>query len=400
MDIKAFLAAYPEQADQLWYRVLDSMNAETQGFVTAIVIFTLLFHVFFTQNVRAKSPAFLTTLGILGTFIGIAIGLMDFDADNVQGSVPKLIEGVKTAVWASACGVFCALTVKFRDIVFSRRRKSSRTSVATIDDLADSLKAIENVLGAVEQALVGDSEPSLLLKLQALQDSQQATLDGFGQSLAQFREHLAESNVKVLVASLNEVIRDFNVKLNEQFGDNFKQLNEATGKILEWQQQYSAQVATMVEVQGDAARNMQVASEQYKALLGEADIFKSVAGSLFSLLQGLETQRTELTESLTQLASLTAAAAEGLPKLEPQISELTRQLTDGMRTANSEFNTHVRMMVEQTKSQVLELDNALTEELTKALDSFGRQLASLSSKFAQDYGPITERLQQVLRIAS
>ncbi|NBO19819.1 MAG: hypothetical protein EBV03_11495 [Proteobacteria bacterium] len=399
MDMTAIKAANPEYANQLWFRVLESMNGETQGFIIAIGVFTLFFHIRFTADTVAKAPAFLTTLGILGTFIGIAIGLLDFNANEVQRSVPALIEGVKTAVWVSACGVFCALTVKLRDILF-RRRKTKRVSVATVDDLAESLKAIEAVLGGVEQAIVGDTEPSLLLQMKSAQAEHAETMRMFGESLAQFREHLAESNTKALVTSLNEVIRDFNVKLNEQFGDNFRQLNEATGKVLEWQQQYSDQMTSMVAMQGQTAQNMREASTHYQGLLVHAESFGQVVASLSVLLQGLEVQRAQLSGSLEQLASLVAGAATGLPQIEGHIVGLTRQVSDGMKTANEEFNAEVRGMIEATKAQVLQLDNALTEELTKALDTFGRQLASLSSKFAQDYGPITERLQAVLRIAS
>jgi len=41
---------------------------------------------------------------------------------------------------------------------------------------------------------------------------------------------MAENNSKALIEALQEVIRDFNAKINEQFGENFKQLNEAVGK--------------------------------------------------------------------------------------------------------------------------------------------------------------------------
>lgn len=393
MEVTATKAATADSGGQLWQRVFESMNGETQFFMLLILAFTLLFHVRFNADTVAKAPAFLTTLGILGTFIGIAIGLLDFDAADVQRSVPALIDGVKTAVWASACGIFCALTIKLRDLLFRRRKHARRMTVATIDDLADSLKAIENVLGGVEQALVGDTEPSLLLQLKAQQDDQRVVMQQFGESLAHFREQLAETNMKVLVASLNEVIREFNVKLNEQFGDNFKQLNEASARLLEWQKDYGAQVS-------ETAQSMRDASAGFQRLVAQSEVFNEVAHSLSGLLSGLEEQRHHLTSNLTDLSTLVSGAAQDLPKLEGQISALTQQMTVGMKTANEEFNREVRAMIEATKAQVLQLDNALSEELTKALDTFGRQLASLSSKFAQDYGPITERLQAVLRIAS
>lgn len=399
MDLSALKTDYPELAAEPWFLVLVDMSYETQLFIIIIIAFTLFFHIRFNAETIAKAPSFVTTLGILGTFVGIAIGLMDFNSDDIQASVPLLIGGVKTAVWASAFGVFCALTLKLRDVVFRRRKKTTRTSKATVDDLADSLKNIEAVMGGVEQALVGETEPSLLLQLQRTQEEQSKALLTFGESLTQFRDHLAESNTKVLVASLKEVIAEFNVKLNEQFGDNFKRLNEASEQMVVWQKQYSEQMPQMIEQQTQTAKNMKDASEQYASLVENTEQFSAVATSLSSLLEGLQTQRDDLNGSLEGLSKIVNSTATDLPQLEMHIKTLTQEVTRGMKEANNEFNTNVQQMMEQTKAQVSQLDHALSEELTKALESFGRQLASLSSKFAQDYGPITERLQDVLRIA-
>ena len=62
-------------------------------------------------------------------------------------------------------------------------------------------------------------------------------------------QKLAESNSKALIIALQEVIRDFNTKITDQFGDNFKQLNQAVGAMLEWQKQYREQVGEMIEQQ-------------------------------------------------------------------------------------------------------------------------------------------------------
>jgi translation initiation factor 2 alpha subunit (eIF-2alpha) len=41
-----------------------------------------------------------------------------------------------------------------------------------------------------------------------------------------------------IIKALQDVIKDFNNNLTEQFGDNFKQLNEAVLKMIEWQSTY------------------------------------------------------------------------------------------------------------------------------------------------------------------
>ena len=58
---------------------------------------------------------------------------------------------------------------------------------------------------------------------------------------------MAENNSNALIEALEEVMRGFNSKINEQFGDNFKQLNEAVGQILVWQEQYQSQMTQLAE---------------------------------------------------------------------------------------------------------------------------------------------------------
>jgi hypothetical protein len=83
-------------------------------------------------------------LGIFGCFLGIAIGLLRFDTSDVQGSVPSLVEGIKTAFWASVFGVAGALLIKIRLLLVGPPRIPTTGAVqeATIDDLATLLSRL------------------------------------------------------------------------------------------------------------------------------------------------------------------------------------------------------------------------------------------------------------------
>ncbi len=127
--------------------IFFSLSFETQVFLVTIAIFTLIFHVTYGPATVEKAPAFLTTLGIFGTFVGIAIGLLEFNTMNISESVPKLIDGIKTAVWASAAGIFAALTLKLRDIEGFRKRRP-KESKASVEELIEALRAVEKALTA------------------------------------------------------------------------------------------------------------------------------------------------------------------------------------------------------------------------------------------------------------
>ncbi len=384
---------------QFWIKVFASMNQETKWFIEAILVSALFFHIRFTPDNVAKAPSFLTTLGILGTFIGIAMGLLDFNANDIQKSVPTLIDGIKTAVWASACGIGCALTVKLRDILVGRRIGAKKSSGATINDLASSLKAIEGGMDELNRSLSASTELSLIGQMRLTRQDSNEKLSMLNHTLENFFDKVAEANSRALIKALQEVVHDFNNKISEQFGENFKHMNLALEKMLQWQQSYAQQITDLINQQGITARSMAVATEKYQVLVQNADVFNTVANSFTMLLAGLETQRTQLDGNMRSLAGLINTASTGLPEIERKIVEMTRQIGEGLKTGNDEFNLNVKTMIQNTKDQVLVLDNALSEELTKSLDSLGRQLAALSQKFVADYAPITEKLQSVLKLA-
>lgn len=140
----AGLAAIFVDAGPMLTKVMTMMNPLTVGFIGVITMFALYFHCCYSQTIAHKAPAFLTTLGILGTFLGVAIGLSAFDPNDIQKSVPALIEGMKTAFWASACGIFFAVTIKLRDMMTAsqQQKMAPKTATATVNDLVTQMSSL------------------------------------------------------------------------------------------------------------------------------------------------------------------------------------------------------------------------------------------------------------------
>jgi hypothetical protein len=101
-----------------WVASFLALPLLTQGSVSLIVVVSIFFHARFNHKTVASAPTILTTTGIFFTFLGIAFGLADFDTTNVQDSVPTLLNGLKTAFWASVFGVAEALSIKIRHFAF------------------------------------------------------------------------------------------------------------------------------------------------------------------------------------------------------------------------------------------------------------------------------------------
>jgi DNA anti-recombination protein RmuC len=386
-------------------RIWANLSPLTEFALVLISLVGIAFHVRWSRRATALGPTLLTTLGIFFCFTGIAWGLLDFNTNDVKSSVPHLLQGIRTSFWASVAGIGWALTIKARNLLFGEPAVHSEggESGATVDDLADQLMRLNHgVSGAGESSLIG--------QIQLLRAGTDVRLDRLTASFENYAEKVAESNSKALIGALQEVIRDFNAKINEQFGENFKQLNDAVGKLLGWQVRYEVQLNALIEQETATRKNMAEASLRYADLVNKSAVFNGVAQSLTQILTGLEAQRNRLEGSLGSLAGLIDKAATGLPEIEQKIVEMTAQIGRGVRSnqdglravfesANAALNDHLRQATEESKKHILMLDKALEEELRRSIESLGRQLTALSQKFVQDYTPLTVQLQRVLQAA-
>lgn len=85
-------------------------------------------------------PSIISTLGVLGTFIGITKGLMYFDTNALDDSIPELLDGLKTAFFTSLFGMVGSLLLN-RSVV---RRLDNKDESSEIEKAAESIvKTIE-----------------------------------------------------------------------------------------------------------------------------------------------------------------------------------------------------------------------------------------------------------------
>jgi DNA anti-recombination protein RmuC len=407
--------------------MLEQFSPWTLGLIGLVALLTLYFHFFHYSSKTAElAPNILTSIGIFGTFLGVALGLWHFDTTDIHGSVPRLMDGLKTAFWSSIAGLFGALTIKLRS-TFSQagRRTVTQTRAASIDDLDASLKLLADQFNQQRE----DSVQSLLKKQH--EDNQNGVRQ-IVYVLEHYEERMAEANAKALVEAIEAVMQDFNTRINEQYGDNFKRLNESVGKMLDWQNNYRAQLQQLIDEQERTAGSMKDASNAFEYMVKHANAFNGISESLQDLLSGLEAQRANLQDQLGGLATVVNNAAEGLPQLEERIGALTTgiaeqvheqqrwtvehitkaqegiqaQLSEVLEKSGAQLQqqqqlTHQQLtrIAEKVERQVSVLDDSMEEELNKALQSFGMQLTALSEKFVSDYSPLTQKLQEVVKLA-
>ena len=359
----------------------------TQFFLCFVGLLTLYFHFKYGEKSLTYGPTILTTTGIFATFLGIALGLADFDTANIQASVPALLSGLKTAFWASVAGVGGALTIKFRHFFIGAKQEVAGTGVdgeVTASDLAKLLQSIQ-------QALVGSDDSTLVSQLKLSRQDTNDRLDALKKAQQEALLKLSEMSSKALVEALRDVIKDFNNKLTDQFGDNFKQLNEAVGKLLVWQEQYKIHIETVTKGQAEIIESMKIASENYQKLVTEAARFTAVSSDLSSLLTALETQKKQLGSLLKALADLLQSASGSLPEIEKKIMELTEQLTRSVENNQKETNKALMENSQLIRASIQEVG----QDLDKINQKFNKHLGELAEKTNKQVSVVDSRIVEL-----
>ena len=355
------------------------LGKETLLFIGIISAFAIYFHIRYDQKTSEQAPTILTTLGIFATFFAIAMGLLKFNSSNIQDSVPALLDSMKTAFWASVFGVGCALSFNFRRF-FEK------------NDYVDESNIDQEILKELKGLRTENSQ-----NIKELAEAQNKALD-----------KISKSSSDELVKALQEVIKDFNAKINEQFGENFKQLNEAVAKLLDWQEQYKSYIETSTKSLDAITHNIEtvvvqfesvvqdssVVTENSKIFTNNAESFKGVAENLEMTLGNLDSQRKAIQNQIESLSTLVSNASNDLPQISSQILGIANT----MQSSATDFNNTVSDLSSNTKNQTDALTSGIEEALVQSLNSLGGQLSAMTEKFAGDYNQLSDALSRISKI--
>ena len=367
---------------------------------------------------ECDEPQAIASLGVLFTFIGISYGLIEFNSADIESSVPVLLGGMRTAFITSVIGMIWSMCLKYKQNNKEKEYYQQKVKVdndATIGQLISYLQSQdekiaekessakqyqENLLTAIQEinkSLVGDGDASVITQIQLIKSKIQ---DGFESRNSQskqeheilikefqkFAETMAENNSKAFIEALNSTIRDFNEKIQEQFGENFKQLNIAVGKLLEWQDNYKNTVIEVTENQRTIFEGIEQAKTSLASMADHGNSIKASAIALGDILMTIDSYQKELEISLKDLASIGDEAKKLVPNIKSLVEETNVGISKTCENTNKELNENaVKAIGEATKyyesvgKQLEEKSTAAIDEATKYYESVGKQLEEKSS---------------------
>lgn len=351
-------------------------------------------------------PTLLTSIGILGTFFGIVLALLAFDDSDIKSHINDIISGMKTAFITSVTGLLLSIILKIWASI--HQDKSENLDLDQVD-ASNILKFIEHHLteqtNTQKKTAVIHEEllQALTTHHEYVKQNNQQFAANLWDKLEKTAQILTKSATEEVILALNQLIKDFNHQLTEQFGENFKQLNHAVFELIQWQENYKQQLEQM-QIQYQNHTNAVAATQQaidniHDNLSHIAHHAQSIPDSMERLAVAIELSHTQidtLYDHLAAFADMKDKAVAALPSLSEQIDVMLQGMDDASQKLTEQFH-----QIHQSIKAQPSIMQSTTQELKNTLERLVGQLEidikNITEKHA---GSIKEQMNQLSNIAA
>lgn len=163
----------------------------------AVIAVVFLGSIWYTKKAKSENklvlqrrtieslPSVLSTLGVLGTFIGITAGLVKFDTGDLDSSIPLLLSGLQTAFFTSLAGMLGALLLRHfvTNIDYDAQDAGISSSQQAAITICQEIQKMSNALQQDSQQRQQDSQ-AMLSALQSMMSQQTAFYNSVSTQLA------------------------------------------------------------------------------------------------------------------------------------------------------------------------------------------------------------------------
>ena len=341
------------------------LNIVTWVFVAVIVCAAIWAILYMKKMSRTKQliskrrwieqiPSILSTLGVLGTFGGITVGLYFFDTADLDESIPLLLSGLKTAFFTSIAGMLSSLYL-------------SRL-VSRLYDKTDKGVSDINVAAGLITKAVSDMSTDNIESLHTMMEQQDKQIKLFKLI---HQDHL--DSLELLKSN-----KEFHVHLV----DKLELLNGSLQKEIDKSQEIVDKV--------DSAKT--IISAQVIELCDTAKIISSKMDNLHEALARISSDTSNIV-SINDNVATSLEALGNLDASEQHVSEEIDKLGGVLQNEVGELNTVV-------KAQFAELSAFINKVNTKIADDILQKLALLEDKSGLVYDQLTRISSDTSNIAS
>lgn len=399
-------------------------------------------------------PSLFTTLGIFGTFLGIYVGLQNFDVKDINNSIPTLLEGMKTAFLTSILGIiFSILFGKWSQIVAERAEREE--SVVEVDEEIEALRQIISTLKENHKQQIAVLQENQKQQTTILQENQKKVdknhtevleilKGGFknnekllidikdilkgetsklvsntetirsmllenqkylGKKFEEFSAMLAKNNTEALVGVMKKVTEEFNKQMstliNKLVQENFEELNNSVKQLNSWQLENKAMIVSLTQQFENTAKNFSISADAAKEMSVNTKRLTDDNSNLAKMIKELQKVMIEDTKYQQIVKELTTTI-NTLKENTSAFDKTTNKLNDWVKNQMN-FNEGVAVLIHKLEDvkNVKDINeifwNNFEKQLNQALTSLNKATTGLSNELENMNSIYYQQLNDMLK---
>lgn len=213
------------------------------------------------------------------------------------------------------------------------------------------------------------------------------------ESLNEMISLLSRSPTEEIIDALKGTIREFNEKIGEQFGDNFKQLNEAVGQLLEWQENYREQLSAMREQYDQGVRSIEHSEKSMSSIASSSGVIPGYMESLGHILVTNKEHLFKLNEQLETFAAVRDKAIDAVPEIGKLVEQTVADLSDAGYALSAGIQDGTESLV-SSFSQVSALHGESTRRMMASAESITQRTSDESQRL---FANLQESIEKAYR---
>jgi hypothetical protein len=300
------------------------------------------------------APTALTTIGLLGTFIGLTVGLRGLDlgstADELRGGIQTLVDGAALGFTASLWGVFASLVTNVVERFAERGVVKRMASLQSEIDRLFQLRSPEQSLSEIASS-TSESKEALQVLHEKIGSALQESIQHIGDDTSRAVSDAIQDSLAPIMADLAKRAADQSA---EVFSEISKQL---TGSFQEIGEKLAAELKTSSESMRGTLDYMgeQLARHADQHVAQMAEMQRSTAAHLAEVAAATQRQMTLLDEALPKVvqglersASLIGTATTGMEGATEGLAGVSTSLTETSGTLGGMLSQAIGTMDEMT----------------------------------------------------
>ena len=279
-----------------------------------------------------------STIGVLGTFVGISIGLWKFNPNDITSSVPLLLSGMKIAFATSIIGMAASIFMKY--IALKNEDEEN------IDDIMELFNTMIAESRNVNNTLIENQKQTenVLNKVSEIWASHQENLT------VELKSEILNLNNNT-ISKQEELIGEF-----KKLGECFTLLNSGVNNLLTWQENYKETIENTTKELETVIQTIHNADESIESISKNASLIKENNENLSEVLKEINKTQNVIIESNKSIIEISNTAKESIPQINEHFTNIdnrTKESTAYLQTLISENLNNIKSYLEKITEDVL-----------------------------------------------